>query len=56
MEELIKKLRELHQINIYSVNEDWCIQLFDLDVCPNDYDVQPCREFECVYETSRKKS
>ncbi|PIE91741.1 hypothetical protein CO726_30525 [Bacillus fungorum] len=54
MEELIKELRELHQINIYSVDENWCIQLFDLDVCPNDYDVQPCPEFECVFETSGK--
>ncbi|BCC54937.1 hypothetical protein [Bacillus cereus] len=52
MEELLKGLRELHQINIYSVDENWCIQLFDLDVCPNDYGVQPCPEFECVFETS----
>ncbi|MED4600106.1 hypothetical protein P9314_05200 [Paenibacillus validus] len=52
MEELIKKLRGLHQIQIYTVNEHWCIQLFDLDVCANDYDVQPCPKFECVFETS----
>ncbi|HFU7058227.1 TPA: hypothetical protein ACGN81_005333 [Bacillus cereus] len=49
MEELIKELWELHQINIYSVDGNWCIQLFDLDVCPNDYDIQPCPEFECVF-------
>lgn len=52
MEDLIEEIRELHQINIYSVDENWCIQLFNLDVCPNDYDVQPCPEFECVFETS----
>lgn len=54
MEKLINKLRELHQIDIYSVNDGWCVQLFDLDVCPNDYDVQPCPKFQCVFETSGK--
>lgn len=52
MEELIQKLRELHQMDIYTVDENWCIQLFELDVCANDYDVQPCQRFECVFETS----
>lgn len=52
MEELIKKIRELHQMSINSVDENWSIHLYELDVCPNDYDVQPCPEFECVFETS----
>lgn len=52
MEELIRRLRELHQMNIYTVDENWCIQLFELDVCANDYDVQPCPKFESIYETN----
>lgn len=39
-------------MDIYTVGEHWCIHLFELDVCANDYDVQPCAKFECVYETS----
>lgn len=52
MEEIIKKLRELHMMDIYTVNEFWCVDLFELDVCSNDYDVQPSFKFESVFETS----
>lgn len=45
MEELIKRIRELHQLDIYTVNEQWCIQLFHLDVCAND-------EEDCIHENS----
>lgn len=55
LESLILKLRELHQMDIYTVNEYWCIQLFELDVCANDYSVQPCVEFQCIYENSNTK-
>lgn len=44
--ELIMKLRERHQINIYSSNELWCVQLFELDICPNDIGIS------CEFETS----
>ena len=35
-EELIKQIRNHNQVQIYTVYEEWCIQLFDLNVCPND--------------------
>lgn len=44
--ELIMKLRERHQIDIYSSNEQWCVQLFELDICPNDIGIS------CEFETS----
>lgn len=47
-EELINQIRSLNQIQIYSVYEDWCVQLFDLSVCPNDIDVS------CNWEGSGK--
>jgi hypothetical protein len=37
-------IRHYHQIDIYTVNELWCIQLFDLCDCAND-------QVPCVYET-----
>lgn len=43
--ELIKSIRACNQMQIYTVNETWCIQLFDPDICAND-------EIDCVYETS----
>ncbi|HFC9206741.1 TPA: hypothetical protein ACF0PM_002200 [Clostridium perfringens] len=36
VEQKILLIREFNQINLYSVNEDWCIQLFDWDICAND--------------------
>jgi len=43
IEQLIKQIREYHQMDIYTVNESWCIQLFEPHVCAND-------EESCVYE------
>lgn len=48
VEALIRQLREDHQMDIYTVDENWCIQLFDLDVCANDIGIS------CDYETSGK--
>ena len=45
---LITFIRQHHQMDIYTVNESWCIQLFDLYVCAND-------EVSCVYETSSEE-
>lgn len=46
--ELIMKLRERHQMDIYSSNEQWCVQLFKLDICPNDIGIS------CEFETSNE--
>lgn len=43
-EGLIISLRQYHQLNIYTVGEHWCIQLFDLDVDTNDIGAS------CIYE------
>ncbi|MBM7715358.1 hypothetical protein JOC94_002345 [Bacillus thermophilus] len=47
-EGLISSLRRYHQINVYTVSENWCIQLFDLDVDTNDI------EASCIYEDQNK--
>lgn len=47
-EELIKQLRIYNQIQIYSVYEKWCVQLFDLSICPNEINVS------CIWEDSDK--
>ncbi|MDF2652741.1 MAG: hypothetical protein K0Q73_8546 [Paenibacillus sp.] len=47
MEVLIKNIRELHQMDIYTVDENWCIQLFELHVAANDM-------IDCIYENSSK--
>ncbi|MCK6164645.1 hypothetical protein C6Y06_05890 [Bacillus sp. MZGC1] len=44
--ELIMKLRERHQLEIYTVNEQWCVHLFQLDICPNDIGIS------CDFETN----
>ncbi|MEC2288560.1 hypothetical protein [Bacillus velezensis] len=44
--ELIMKLRERHQMEIFSSNELWCVHLFELDICPNDIGIS------CDFETS----
>lgn len=36
MEELIKLIREFHQMIIYTVDKNWVLQLLDLDTCGND--------------------
>lgn len=38
-EELINLIRMHNQINIYTVNENWCVQLFEPNICPNDINV-----------------
>ncbi|MFU2203120.1 hypothetical protein [Bacillus subtilis] len=43
-EGLIVSLRQHHQISLYTVGDQWCIQLFDLDVNTNFIGAN------CVYE------
>ncbi|MCY7675731.1 hypothetical protein [Bacillus safensis] len=43
---LIMKLRERHQLEIYTVDEQWCVHLFQLDICPNDIGIS------CEFETN----
>lgn len=43
-EGLISFLRQHHQLNVYTVSENWCVQLFDLDVDTNDIGAS------CIYE------
>ncbi|WP_036710458.1 hypothetical protein [Paenibacillus pinihumi] len=52
IEELIANLRGLHQLSLYTVNEDWCIQLYELDVCANDHDVFKQAKYAPIYESS----
>ncbi|MGC5773636.1 hypothetical protein J4O75_14925 [Paenibacillus pabuli] len=40
---LLEVIRKYHQIGIYTVNANWCIQLFELDEPAND-------EISCFYE------
>lgn len=47
IEEILSKIREFNQYSIYTVNEYYCIQLFDLEVCAND-------EVDCITEFSDK--
>jgi len=47
IEEMLLKIREFNQYNFYTVNEYYCIQLFDLEVCAND-------EIDCNSEFSNK--
>lgn len=44
-EDMLLKIREFNQYNLYTVNDYYCIQLFDLDVCAND-DVTCNNEFQ----------
>lgn len=47
IEEILSKIRKFNQYSIYTVNEYYCIQLFDLEVCAND-------EVDCIIEFSDK--
>lgn len=47
-EGLMTVLRQYHQLNVYTVGELWCIQLFDLDTDTNDIGVI------CIYEDDNK--
>ncbi len=42
---LIQTIRTHHQMDIYTVDELWCVQLFDLNDAAND-------AASCVYENS----
>lgn len=46
--QLIDVIRDFAQMNIYTVDENWCIQLFEFDVAAND-------NTDCIYEASDKK-
>ena len=46
VEELIMNLRKYHQMDIYTVDKQWVVQLFELDTCPNDIGIS------CDFETS----
>lgn len=48
MEEMFSKIREFNQYNLYTVNENFCLQLFELDECAND-------EISCLWEASDKE-
>jgi hypothetical protein len=41
-------IRHHHQMDIYTVNKEWCVQLFDLGTCANDAQ-------SCIYENSSKE-
>lgn len=41
-------VRQHHQMDIYTVDETWGIQLFDLNDCAND-------EKSCIYENNGKE-
>lgn len=45
---MIGFIREYYQMDIYTVNDNWCIQLFDLNDCAND-------QKSCVYENSSEE-
>lgn len=47
-EQVVEELRKHYQLCIYTVNEHWCIQLFDHDIAAND-------NVSCIYETSSLK-
>lgn len=42
--QLIEFIREFAQMNIYTVDERWCIQLLNLEDAVNDIDVSPIWE------------
>lgn len=42
---LIQFIRGYCQMNIFTVDDTWCVQLFDLDVSANDL-------VSCIYENS----
>lgn len=44
----IEFIRYHHQMDIYTVNDYWCVQLFDFSVCAND-------EKSCICEYSGKE-
>lgn len=46
--ECIEFIRHHHQIDFYTVDDIWCVQLFDLCDCAND-------QKPCIYESSSKE-
>lgn len=47
MQDKILRLRTFVQFDFYTVNELYCLQLFDKDVCAND-------GVDCIWEGSSK--
>lgn len=45
---IIEFIREYHQMNMYTVNDIWCVQLLDLSDCGND-------NSPCIYENDNKE-
>jgi len=45
---LIEFVRYHHQMDIYTVDDIWCVQLFDLNDCAND-------QKDCIYENHSKE-
>lgn len=48
MKEKIIELRKYVQFSFYTVNDDYCIQLFHPEVCANDIDIST------IWEDSNK--
>ena len=45
---LIKTIRIRNQLQIYTVDNVWCVQLFESHICAND-------EVDCIWENSSKE-
>lgn len=45
---LLEVIRKYHQIDVYTVDSNWCIQLFDFDVAAND-------QVDCIYENHHEE-
>lgn len=45
LEQKILLIRKYNQMDLYTVDKLWCLQLFDLEICAND-------EVTCIWESS----
>ena len=45
LEEKLLLIRKYHQINLYTVDKSWCLQLFHLEFTAND-------GVDCIWESS----
>lgn len=45
---MLEIIRQYHQMDIYTVNEVWCVQLMELNDCANDHS-------NCILEISSKE-
>lgn len=48
VDSLVGKIRERYQLSIYTVNDNWVVQLYDADVCAND-------QVDGIYEVASKE-